>query len=119
MFAKWKGPAEIIEIKSPYSYVVEYNGSRYHLHANKLRKFCIQADEAECDNAAYVTPDLFQEAAGVCNCAVIYTNDVDFGNINVVSPDIFQQPVTLPSEKVDKQQLAHLNLEQQAVIRSS
>ena len=39
MFSRWLGPAEIVEIKSPYSYVVKYKEKLYHLHANKLRKF--------------------------------------------------------------------------------
>lgn len=32
VFSKWKGPAEMIEVKSPYSYLVEFNGARYHVH---------------------------------------------------------------------------------------
>lgn len=90
MFAKWKGPATTVDVKSPYSYVVEYNGAQYHLHANKLRKFYIRADEAECNNTAYATPDSFEEVAGICSCAIIYEKESDFGNVAVIGLDLFR-----------------------------
>ena len=34
VYSRWKGPAEIIEIKSPYSYVVECDGHRQYVHTN-------------------------------------------------------------------------------------
>ena len=46
MFARWVGPAEVVEVKSRYSYVVKYEGKLYHLHANKLRKFLVRTEEA-------------------------------------------------------------------------
>ena len=46
-FSRWKGPAVIVE-KSPYSYIVEINGARQHMHANHLRKFYAQVDEVIC-----------------------------------------------------------------------
>ena len=76
-FAKWKGLAEIFEVKARYSYIAEYNGERYHLHAIKLCKFHVQAEEAACNNAAYVTD--------VCNYAEINETDVDFGETNPLS----------------------------------
>ena len=48
-FSRWRGPATIVEVRSPYSYLVEYDGKRQHLHANKLRKFHIRVDEIVCD----------------------------------------------------------------------
>ena len=71
LFAQWKGPAKIIAIKSPYSYVVEYNGSQYHLHANKLRKFHVRVDDVECNNTMYATSDLVDQQVGDCSCAII------------------------------------------------
>jgi len=42
VFARWIGPAVVIEIQSPHSYVVEFdNGSQRIIHANHLRKFYI------------------------------------------------------------------------------
>ena len=84
IFAQWKGPAEIIAIKSPHSYVVEYNGSQYHLHANKLRKFHVRVVDVECNNTMYATPELLDQHAGNCSCAIIYEQDSDFGEVTVI-----------------------------------
>src|SRR5664279_3820287 len=34
MFSRWKGPATIVQVCSPYTYMIEYNNGRYHFHAN-------------------------------------------------------------------------------------
>jgi len=39
VYSQWKGPATVVEVKSPYSYLAELDGARHHVHANKLRKF--------------------------------------------------------------------------------
>ena len=49
VFSRWKGPATTAEVRSPYSYIVDYDGKRQHLHANKLRKFRIRVDEIVCN----------------------------------------------------------------------
>jgi len=36
-FSKWTGPATVLEVLSPYSYVVGVAGTRRRFHANKLR----------------------------------------------------------------------------------
>ena len=41
---RWKGPATVVEKLSDYSYIVEYNDTRYRLHANLLRKFHTQVN---------------------------------------------------------------------------
>jgi len=33
VFSRWCGPAEIVEVKSPYSYIVALGNGRYHMHA--------------------------------------------------------------------------------------
>ena len=38
VFSRWLGPANVVEQKSPHSYIMEYNGVSRHLHADKLRK---------------------------------------------------------------------------------
>jgi hypothetical protein len=49
VFSKWRGPAKNVEIKSPYSYIVELaDGRRQHFHANRLRKYNLKVDEVEC-----------------------------------------------------------------------
>jgi len=34
------------------------------------------------------------------NCAVIYENDADFGNITVIDTPLYRQPKVLPSHKM-------------------
>ena len=118
MFAKWRGPADIIAIKSPYSYIVSYVGRDYHLHANKLRKFLIRADAATCDSVMYVNPDYCNEVTGCNQCAIFYYADVDFGNIVVADPDSFRQPLTLPSQKIELDKISHLNKQQRIELLS-
>ena len=114
MFAKWKGPAVVKAVKSPYSYIVEYNGSEYNLHANKLKKFHTSADEAECNSVLYVTPDVIDCVFDVCNCALIYEQDSDFGVIHVVEPDLFTGREPLPSVKLKPEALSHLTEKERA-----
>jgi transposase InsO family protein len=113
MFSKWKGPAVIVDVKSPYSYIVQYNGIQYHLHANRLRKFLVRADDVECNCTMYVTPDSLDEAIGIHSCAIIYEKDAEFGKISVVDSGKFQQYSLLPSKKIAPQQIAHLSQQQQ------
>lgn len=44
MFSRWKGPAKIVEIRYPDSYVVELEGRKYHLRANHLRAYFVHVD---------------------------------------------------------------------------
>ena len=39
VFSKWKGPASIVEVKSPHSFVVDLHGIKYRLHANDIRHY--------------------------------------------------------------------------------
>ena len=45
VFSPWKGPATIIEQKSPHSYAVELNGVIRHLHADKRHKYHVSIHE--------------------------------------------------------------------------
>ena len=57
---RWQGPATVVEVKSPHSYLVDMgNGNVRHVHANKMRRF----------------------VARVQGCGVIAESDVDFGRI--------------------------------------
>jgi hypothetical protein len=46
VISKWKGPDTVVELKSPYSYLVELNDARHLLYANKLRIFVVRVNEA-------------------------------------------------------------------------
>jgi Integrase core domain/Integrase zinc binding domain len=111
---RWKGPAEVIEVVSPHSYLVEHNGARYKLHANLLRKFSVQVDEIIVESMnvfdTSIICDLAEQVSSCikCNCAVIYEHDVDFGEIIVVEPPLHRQAEVLPSQKLSDEKLAHL-----------
>jgi len=50
MFSKWSGPGAIVEVRSPYSYIVNVDGVQKHYHANKLRKFHVRVVSVTCDS---------------------------------------------------------------------
>jgi len=83
-FARWQ-TGEICKKLSPYTYIVAMpNGSRRHLHANKLRKLVIPTEHV----------------------GIISENDTDFGEVLVVPPD---KTTCLPSERIDLNSLSHLS----------
>jgi len=67
LYSRWHGPGTIVQVKSPYSYVVECDGKRRHLHANKVRKFKERV-----------------EAIHVNNCAIVYKRDEEFWPVETV-----------------------------------
>jgi len=73
VYSRWKGPATVVEVKSPYSYLVELDGSRQHVHANKLRKFHVRVDEVMCTPMIPGTDS--EHTKTVDTCAVIYDSD--------------------------------------------
>ena len=78
------GPATVVDVRSPYSYTVELDGVRRHFHANKLRKFHVRVDSVTCDSLDVL------ESQSVNTCAVVYENDTDFGQLNVIPSTLFQ-----------------------------
>src|SRR5664279_4627028 len=117
LFSRWKGPATIVQICSPYTYMVEYNGGRYHFHANSLRKFNTRVEQVECKTVPcdFITHD---NQVSIHSCNVIYDNDVDFGNVVVVDTEGFDAPEALPSQRVPPDKIAHLSYIQQREILS-
>jgi len=103
------GPATVVDIRSPYSYTVELYGVRRHFHANKLCKCHVCVDSVTCYS---LLDDL--ESKSVNTCAVVYENDTDFGQLNVI-PSTLSQPstVVLPSAKIDAASISHLSRDQQ------
>ena len=43
-FRRWQGPGRVVEVRSPHSYVVDLNGTKHHVHANRLKRFLISSD---------------------------------------------------------------------------
>jgi len=83
MFSKWSGSGTIIEVRSPYSCIVDVDGVDKHFHPNKLRKFHVRVDSVTCDS---LNDDL--ETRSVNTCAITYESDTDFGQLSTI-------PITL------------------------
>ena len=43
-----------------------------------------------------------------CNCAIVYEQDIDFGELTVIDPPSFSQVESLPSLRITSEKLAHL-----------
>jgi transposase InsO family protein len=109
-FSRWKGPATIVEVRSPYSYLVEIDGARRVYHANQLRKFHVRVNEVSCDSFAVgVNPELYY----INSCAVIHEEDTDFGDIPTFDSGSKQEGKQLPSQLIDRNTLSHLSEKQQ------
>jgi hypothetical protein len=76
--------------------MVEVDGKKRHLHANKIRKYNERVDDIL-----------------VNNCAVIFDHDKEFGNIETVETT---SELILPSQKIDRSTLQHLTEEQQSQL---
>ena len=109
VFSRWRGPGTIVEVNSPHSYIVELDGTRRHLHADKLRKYHLQVDEIVCNS--YTCFNMPNECS-VNQCAsVIYEHDRDFGDAEVFDT-VKDNDNLLPSQKIDPKKIAHLSEEQ-------
>ncbi|MDW0176774.1 MAG: DDE-type integrase/transposase/recombinase, partial [Nitrososphaeraceae archaeon] len=91
---RWQGPATIVEVKSPYSYVVEIEGKKRHIHANKIKRYHERIEQAM-----------------ISNCTVVYDYDEEFGKIDLIEKE--EIDCVSPSKLVDKQKLVHLSEEEQ------
>ena len=113
-FARWHGPGTVVEVKSPYSYVVDLNGHRHHVHANKMRRCNWRVEEVTCHMLSVHPYDPDQGPAATSDsCSIIYERDSDFGNVDVVEPIVDEAQVEPPpSQKIDPNMVAHLTLQQ-------
>lgn len=97
MFSHWRGPAHIMEVKSPHSYIVELDGARQHVHANRLKQYLVASDRVTCvpdfetacisncvgtDFEEVVEDRIMSEANHMCyGCAIISDSDSDLGEV--------------------------------------
>ena len=95
---------------SPYSYLVEIDGSVKQLHANRLREYLSSTIEATCSNVMFC----FEGDAEVKTCAIINERDEDFGPVHC--PDVDIEKVGRPSERIKTESLAHLSITQRAEL---
>jgi hypothetical protein len=100
VFSRWKGSATVVQVCSPYSYMVELNGGRYHLHAYNLRHFHFRATEVECNSASCDMYSVIEELSHINNCNVVYDSDVDFGKLVLLNTCKLESDELLPSQKI-------------------
>jgi len=109
VFSRWIGPATVVEIQSPHSYLIEFeDGSKRTLHANHLRKFHTMTLSVTYDTT------LMTEHVVENSCTIISDKDDEFGEIH--TPELVfngEQASELPSQRIDRKLLAHLTVEQQ------
>jgi hypothetical protein len=93
LYSRWTGPATVVKVKSPYSYLVDTPyGSRKHYHANKLRPFVVR----------------------VQSLGIIQEADEDFDEVRE-TPQLTDSDLK-PSQKLEPEILAHLTVEQKRQI---
>ena len=91
--------------------MVDINGSRKHLHADKIRKYHIQVEEATCD-----TVTTSHENTKINHCAVICDDDRNLGSVDVRDTDQFQKSELVPSQRVGLMTLSHWSVEQRTKL---
>jgi len=55
LYNRWHGPCTIVEIKSPYSYIVELDRRKQHVYANKIKRFNERIKQALINNCSVIT----------------------------------------------------------------
>ena len=91
LYNRWQGPGTVVEVKSPYSYIVDLDGKRRHVHANKMKRFNERIEQALINN-----------------CSVIFDKDEDFGSIDLVNDHQHDSELPLPSSMIDPAKVSHL-----------
>ena len=102
LFARWKAPATVIERKSPYSYVVEYNGNSQVVPVSKLRHF-----DVRCDSVVLYECALDNIAVNACT-SVVNESDYEMGRIDYVDAPL-SVDIKIPSELIPESKLSHLS----------
>ena len=93
-YNRWRGPGVIVKVKSPYSYIVEIDGKRQHVHANKIKKYHERIDQAL-----------------VSSCSLIREKDLELGSIK-----IYERTNQDDHSLLDPQKFEHLSTHEQKVI---
>ena len=72
--------------------------ARKHMHADKLREYNVSINQVACNMCA---------SYDVNQCAIVYEDDTDFGDLEVVPP-VQKQREIIPSQEIDQTKLSHL-----------
>ena len=118
-FRRWRGPGNIVEVRSPHSYIVDLDGARQHVHANRLKRFivssycviiqpdfetvCVLENSTKsdvCDANTSSTSDekLCSGRAEISDC------DSDFGDVHTFE-QTEEKPLSLPSQTRTHQEM--------------
>lgn len=113
LWSRWR-TGVVVQVKSPFSYIVECDGNRYHVPVSKLRHYDVRCEQVNC-NALLLKiscdVDEGMSAVHVNSCtSVIYDQDEDFGKVDGIETDqIREGDVLLPSLRIDPAKISHLN----------
>lgn len=109
LWSRWRAPAKIISKQSDYSYLVEIDGARQIVHANKLRPYDVRVDALSCNSLLCLNGDYESTNAMINNCSIVFEDDSAFGPIQVIESNVANDnDVVLPSQKIDDSKLSHL-----------
>jgi hypothetical protein len=107
LWARWQAPATVIEVKSPHSCIVDFQGVRKHVPISKLRHFETRCNVITCK--ADVLLDAFDANVYACT-SVVDDGDTDMGYISYVDRPITSvDELPLPSTRISADKLTHLN----------
>ena len=104
---RWQGPGRVVEVRSPHSYVVDLNGTKHHVHANRLKRFLVSSDsvviqpdlETICSGVKSCAICTHRDDSLVCDgCAVINDCDSDFGDVHTFEQSE-SKSISPPSQK--------------------
>ena len=102
-YNRWQGPGVISRIKSPYSYIVELDGKRQHVHANKIMGYHERIEQAV-----------------VNSCSLIFDSDEDFGQVTTIGEKVSEEdkgeelPIAFASMKLTEPQARWSTIEREA-----
>ena len=112
--SRWQGPGRVLEVLAPYSYLIELNGVRQRVHADRLRHYLREVESLTTSLSHMVDISETDNPSLSSNtCAVVMEDDKDFGEVVTVETQPTSQ---LPSARVSPERLAHLSIEQKAEL---
>ena len=76
----------------------------------------VPLDSSQIEEATGDTVTTGHVDTKINHCAVICDNDENFGSVDVIDTDQFQQPELLPSQRIDLATLSHLSVEQRTKL---
>jgi hypothetical protein len=76
LWSRWRAPATLVAKRGDYSYLIEIDGVKQWVHANKLRQFDVRIDEIICEPSVVTEHDV-----AINSCSIVYDKGTDFGDV--------------------------------------